>query len=202
MFVSNKWMGALAFAALLCAPVAGQSQKPYVNTQYKFTVTPPVGWAINNPADVVVVFIEPITNDSTVSHGKETNKEFLERINKQYGQKSASQGFRANVTITTATAPPGVTTVADYAKLTRSKAASLKLKMYKILSEKPQKLGGMPAIERNIQVTTPERTTVRTREIICLRNGQVFVVTFASSPATLSKFNPIFDKVLSSFVWK
>jgi hypothetical protein len=127
MLVRNKWMGSLAFAALLCAPAAGQSQKPYVNAQYKFTVTPPSGWAINNPADVVVVFIEPITNDSAISHGKESNKQFLERINKQYGQKAAaSQGFRSNVTITTAAVPPGTATLADYAKLSRTKAASLR----------------------------------------------------------------------------
>jgi hypothetical protein len=200
MLARRRFTGLFAFAALFCAAVAGQAQAPYVDAVHKFAITPPSGWIINHPNDVLVVFIEPITG-TTGTHGKETSQQFMDRINKQYGKGSgASQGFRANITIMSAAPPPGINTLADYSKQARAKAA--RLRMFKILSEKPQKLGGMPAIERNIQLTTPERTTVRTREIICLRNGQVFTVTFASSPAALAKFNPIFNKTLASFIWK
>ena len=179
--------------------VLATAQAPYANQQLGFSVTPPAGWEQKSAVDAVISFLEPTSAPKAAPpNRKESNKDFINRITRS-GKNVATAGvFRTNITISVAvtTAP----SAAKYANETRPKTVGLK--SYKILGEKAAKLGGLPAIVRGILLTMPNSTTVRTTEVFCVRAGKLFTITLATQPATAPKYAEIFNRVISSFVWK
>ena len=199
------------FGLAIAMPVAAQG--PYVNHELKFGFTPPAGW-VQKPGDMkmklVVAFVEAATQPTTIRASKgESDEEFLRRIKAKLREPVDSGGsFQPNITVTCGDA--GSVTLQEYARETRLKAqktlhdqrAKGGTVIYQILTEKPRKLAGVPAIERVNAVITPDGQRVSTREVISIQQGRIYTVTLAAAQGTLPRYNPEFDRALASFVWK
>ncbi len=43
---------------------------------------------------------------------------------------------------------------------------------------------------------------MQTREIFCVRENRLFVITLSALPGDFKRYSDEFDKVLASFVWR
>jgi hypothetical protein len=195
----------LCSASLLGAQTNGNG--PYLHQALRFGFTPPVGWTqkkdikeADKKLGVVVVFMESSLSAATASPSRrETDDEFLARINRELqAPRETGSAFQANLSVITR--PAGGMTVEQYARETRAKAA--KTPGYRILSEKQRRLGGAPAIERLIRLSASGRSAFQTREVTCVRNSRLFILTLAAPTASFARYSAEFDKSLASFVWK
>jgi hypothetical protein len=198
------WMRAGSVAGtllLLCLAAVAQAQAPYINPTHRFGFTPPAGWVQKVHPDAAVVFMEPRRASArTLPQGKiESHREFVERVNRSLKTPSnAAKTFTANITVVTR--PLGNMTLEEYARYTRTEAA--RSRSYRILKESRRRLGGLPAVERVVQLAAPGDPLTQIREVTCIRDGQLFVLTFAADPATFARYSTEFDKVIASFTWK
>jgi hypothetical protein len=185
---------------LLLAAVA-QAQAPYIHPTYRFGFTPPAGWVQKAHPDAAAVFMEPRRAPArTLPQNRiETHREFVERVNRSLKTPAeAAAAFTANITVVTR--PLGNMTLEEYARHTRAEAA--RSRSYRILKESRRRLGGLPAVERVVRLSIPGDPPAQIRELTCIRDGQLFVLTLAAEPATFARYSTEFDKVIASFTWR
>lgn len=191
----------IGMAWSLCAAALGAAPNgSYSNARYKFALTPPAGWVVKAHPEAVVVFMEPDGEQAPVRLGTESNREFIERINRKLKEPPAAEKtFRANMTITATKVAPGTTTE-QYARGTRSRFEGLKL--YRVLGEKHTKADGVPAVLRTMRVTIPEGGSIRTREVIVVRGDTALSFALASSADTFNRHAAEFDRAMATLKWK
>lgn len=184
---------------LLLAAVA-QAQAPYIHPTHRFGFTPPAGWVQKVHPDAAAVFMEPRRAPArTLPQGKtETHREFVERVNRSLKTPADAAVFTANITVVTR--PLGNMTLEEYARYTRVEAA--RSRTYRILKESRRRLGGLLAIERVVRLSIPGDPPAQMRELSCMRDGQLFVITLAAEPATFARYSSEFDRVIASFTWR
>src|SRR5262245_5353958 len=115
-------------AGIVCATLAARAEGPYVNREWRFGFTPPAKWVQKRHVGAVVIFLEPRPTTSAPSPSpghKETNEEFLARINKTLKTPIEEKpAFQANIVVTAR--KESNRTLQDYARETRAKAAATK----------------------------------------------------------------------------
>jgi len=191
----------LLWAFALAIVTGARADTPYVNQSLGFGFTPPSGWTQKKHPDVVVAFIEPkaLPPRPAVPSRRESDAEFVARVSRSLKTPLNQQTtFQANLMVMMRQA--GNVTLAQYARDTRAQAA--RSRTYRILSEKNRRLGGEPAVERLVRLVLPGQPTVLTREILCVRGGRLFTITFTAPWGSFRKYTTEFDKVLASFVWR
>lgn len=72
----------------------------------------------------------------------------------------------------------------------------------RILSEKATTLGGLPAHSVHARFQMPGMPLIANHQILCVHNRRGYVLTFTATPATIAKYEPIFEKVRASFKWE
>jgi hypothetical protein len=187
---------------MVCTMAAafGAPSPIYSNARYKFSLTPPAGWIAKSHPEAVAIFMEPEGEQTPVRLGSESNREFIERVNRKLKETAATgTTFRANLTITASKVLPGTTTE-QYAKETRGRFEGLK--MYRILGEKNMKVDGVPSILRTMRVNLAEGGSIRTREVIVVRGDTALSFALASSPEAFTRRAAEFDKTISTVKWK
>ncbi len=187
---------ALCGVILLASSWAGAV--PYINQSLRFAVTPPPGWEIRPGADAVVVFAEPGPAVSSMPARTETNEEFLARVRRELNGVEQASPFRASITIF-ARFQPGIQ-LRQHVNSTRARLG--KSRTHKILGETTTRLGGLEAIDRLARVAIAGRPVMQTREIFCVRENRLFVITLSALPGDFKRYSDEFDKVLASFVWR
>ena len=185
-------------ALLVCVGV--QAQGVFVSPEYKFSMVPPPGWEKSSATDAIVTFLEPTQapprhNDE---HIKETTKQFLDRMKHANTSIEGLKAFRSVVKVSAM--PTTYSTIKQYMNETRAKSA--KLMSFKILGEKPTKLGGLPAYIRGIRLVVSNTVEARSTEIYCIHNGQLITITIVTDVASAPKYADIFNRVVASFTWK
>jgi len=107
-------------------------------------------------------------------------------------------GFQANFNIYSE--PAANKTLADYVKVSRETIA--KSKEMRLQSDRKATLGGSPAVVLQSLVTATGHPPSIARQIVTVRGGRGYIVTFTTRPAALKKYLPVFEKVQSSFRWQ
>ncbi|MEP6757428.1 MAG: hypothetical protein ABJA67_18140 [Chthonomonadales bacterium] len=187
-------------AMTLFVCVGAQAQSVFVSDTYKFSMEPPPGWEKSSATDAIVAFLEPGQAPSRPNNTrvKETNKQFLERMKHNNTSIEGLKAFRSIIKVSAM--PTKYTAIEEYVKVTRVKSA--KLMSFKILGEKPKKLGGLPAFLRGIRLAVSNTVEARSSEIYCIHNGQLITVTIVTDVASAPKYADIFNHVVASFTWK
>lgn len=171
----------------------------YSNSRYKFSFVPPAGWLAKDHSEAVAIFMEPNGERAPVRLGSESNREFVERVNRKLKEPPATgSAFRANITITALKVLPG-TTIVRYAKETRNRFEGLK--MYRVLGEKPTKADGAPGVLRTMRVDLAEGGSIRTREVIVVRGDTALSFALACAPEPFNRHAADFDRAITTLKW-
>jgi hypothetical protein len=103
--------------------------------------------------------------------------------------------FQANVNIYTE--PAAHKTLAQYVKV--SKEAIAKDKEMRLQLARPGRLGGAPAELLQYAVAVKGHPPAVVRQVVAVRGGRGYQVTFTAPPKELKSYLPTFDRVLASF---
>lgn len=191
----------LLVSGLLLAAAAAWADTAYVHPTLRFGFTPPAGWVQKQHPEAVVVFLEPLRTAAQPPppRKRESDAEFLARVQRSLRTPPAQQSAtQANITVIARQI--GHLSLTEYARDTRAKAA--RSRTYRILSEKPGRLGNAPSLERLVRLTLPGQSQVQTREVLCVRGGYLFTVALTAPLASFRRYSAEFDRVLASFVWQ
>ena len=187
------------FVLMAVAAAAIPNGPAYTNAKYRFTFVPPAGWVAKDHPDAIAIFMEPTGDHGSAPIGSETNKEFVARLNRKLKSPAAeATTFRANITITAAKVLSG-TTVNQYARETRDRLSGLKT--YRVLGEKPAKIGGASGSVRATRVLLADGGSVCTREALCIQGDTALSFSLASSPGAYKRNAAEFDKAISTLKW-
>ncbi|HZO91296.1 MAG TPA: DcrB-related protein [Chthonomonadaceae bacterium] len=107
------------------------------------------------------------------------------------------QQFAVNLNIYSE--PIGNMSLDQYVALSKQKAAQSKI--VTISAVRPAKLDGVPAYRLSGTLQMGARK-VANRQVVCVRNKRGYVLTLSASPATIKKYDPVFDKIIASFTWE
>jgi hypothetical protein len=172
---------------------------PYTSVRYKFSLIPPAGWIVKSQPDAVVSFIESEAADYPAGKTRyESNKEFIERLNRKLKAGSAPTLLKSSIIVTAKKVFPG-TSVEQFARDTKERVAGLN--MYKVTTEKPARLGGINAIARTARVTMPDGMLVSSREVMCVQNDSALTFSLTASPTVFNQRTLDFDKSLATLKW-
>ena len=111
-----------------------------------------------------------------------------------------ADGFRPNVTVVRET-PPGEITLAGVVERFQEQVQRL-ADDSGIGKVGDITLDGEPAKTYSYGVEGDSSPAIRQRQVVCVRDGAVYTVTFSHTRAAFSEFEPIIDRVLDSWRWR
>ena len=110
-----------------------------------------------------------------------------------------SGGFAPNVNIVIEQV--GALTLNQYIAANKQTIAQ-RMPSMKLFGEKATTLGGIPARSSHARFSMQGRPPIENHQIYCVRNGRGYVLTFTATPATIARYEPVFEKVRASFKWE
>lgn len=159
---------------------AGPNETRYTDREHGFSLVPPPKWATDlNLIPHYAVFIEP-TQSGTSTGNTRTNKETA-------------------ATISTYGGPAENLTQDQYVEATRKEVA--KDVGMTIYDEKKLTLDGMNAHSWRMHIRIPGQSPSENRQVFCVRNNQVTILTLTVTPQKARTYDDAFDKMLASFRW-
>lgn len=144
----------------------------YTDTAHRFSLVPPPGWTVNQQ----LIPHYAVLVEPTARPEDEA------------------------ATIGTYGEPVHGMTLEAYVKSTRKEIA--KQKGLTVYSEKALTLGGEKAYSWRMHVNVPGQAAHENRQVVCLRGPQAVTLTLTTLPATMKKYDALFDKVITSFRWE
>jgi hypothetical protein len=108
------------------------------------------------------------------------------------------QEFQANFHVYSE--PAANKTLAEYVKI--SKETITKNKKMRLVRSGKTRLAGVPAETFQLNVTVPGNGHTVTRQVVALRDGRGYILTFSALPKSIKKLTRIFDRVIASFRWE
>lgn len=186
-----------ALPAAMCMAAPG---RVYSNSLYRFSFTPPAGWSVEPHPGAVAVFLEPNDTRFASRHGSESNREFIERVNRKLKEGGASSAsFRANLTISAERVTAG-TTAGNYGKTLFSRAAGAF--KCRLLGRKATKLGDAPAELVSARLDPADGGSIVVRNLIVIRGDTALCFALSSAPESSARHAAEFDRAMATLKWK
>jgi hypothetical protein len=190
--------------AVGCATVAGTCfaavQGTYTNSRYRFSFAPPAGWIVQTQPGAVAIFLEPNGERGAARRSGESNREFIERINRKLKEvQDSAIPFRANLTISAEKVVAGTTTD-QYARSVLGRLDGIF--KYRLLGRRAVKAGGLPAEVLSARIDPADGGAIIVRELVVVRGESALVFALSSAPAASVRLAVDFDRAMSTLKWK
>jgi hypothetical protein len=187
----------VALSAKLCFALPSGT---YSSSRYRFSFSPPAGWIAESHPAAVAVFIEPSEGHSSARRAGESNREFIERVNRTLKEGPASgTSFRANLTISAEKVASG-TTAEQYSKTLFGRVEGVY--KYRLLGRKPAKLGGLPAELLSVRMDPGDGSAIIVRDLVVVRGENALSFAVSSAPASSARLAAEFDSAMATLKWK
>lgn len=188
LFLIVLLVGAISLSA---APV----ETRYTDQEHGFSLVPPPNWTINTKLiPHYTVFVEPSATSATTPTSKSNG---TKASTKPAPKPEIPDADRA--TLSTYGAATQNVTQDQYLLAARSDVA--KERGMQIYEEKALKLDGANAYSWRMHVNLPGQPSRENRQVFCVHNGQVTVLTLTTTPTAIHKYDAAFEKTLASFRW-
>lgn len=199
--------------SLSAAPVENR----YTDLEHGFSLVPPPNWTIDTKLiPHYAVFVEPSATPATpvgkanVTNGTKSSPNASPKTNSNFSSNSTAKTApkpspkqltpdASPATISTYGAATANMTQDQYLLATRNEI--VKETGMKIYAEKALKLDGANAYSWRMHVNLPGQPPSENRQVFCVHNGQVTVLTLTTTPAAIHKHDAAFEKTLASFRW-